>query len=85
MQKVQSTSGDLSRERPREDFKEVAVRKSDSTYDILGIRSAELNMMGNKNDGPPSHKLALDAFFEQVVSGVGIHLRGVSAMVQGKG
>ena len=47
--------------------------KSDPTYDILGIRSAELNMVGNKDDGPPSHKLALDAFFEQVVSGVGIN------------
>jgi hypothetical protein len=46
--------------------------KCDLTYDILGIRSTELNMVGNKNDGPPPHKPALDTLLEQVVSGVSI-------------
>ena len=46
--------------------------KRDLTYDILGIRSTELNMVGNKNDGPPLHKVTLNTLLEQVVGGVSI-------------
>jgi hypothetical protein len=51
--------------------------KRDLTYDVLGIRSTELNMVGNKNDGPASHKIALNTLLEQVVSGVSIDWRTI--------
>jgi len=38
--------------------------KRDLTYDIFGIRSTKLDMVGNKNNGPPSHKIAFNALLE---------------------
>lgn len=47
--------------------------KGGSTYNILGIRSAELNMVGNKYDRPPLHKRTLDTFLKQVIGGMSIN------------
>ena len=46
--------------------------KRDLTYDIFGIRGTKLNMVGNKNNGPPPHKIAFNTLLEQVVSGVSV-------------
>jgi len=45
-------------------YEGVVDAKCDLTYDILGIRSTELNMVGNKNDGPAPHNTALNTLFE---------------------
>ena len=51
--------------------------KLDLTYYIFGIRSTKLNMVGNKNNSPPPHKIAFNTLLEQVVSGVSVDWRTI--------
>jgi hypothetical protein len=42
------------------------------SHDIAGARSAQLHMVRDENDSPPTHQIALETFKVEVMSGVRI-------------